>query len=186
MLLIQCPHPLAFCLLICSPLPSISVCPAQSQVEDHVSQLDSGVSVKLGLHSSCEAAGQICHSCSIPLSSDWSQWLQSGLDKQSYAYKISKIRHYKERNPLLARKCVIVIASVGLCVSGWATVNSEMELKTNISRLLLWITAGSDQHSTFTFMTLIIWTQNKYTADICRVVSGYLQASTVVSWECKC
>lgn len=92
MLLIQCPHPLAFCLLICSPLPSISVCPAQSQVEDHVSQLDSGVSVRLGLHSSCEAAGQICHSCSIPLSSDWSQWLQSGLDKQSYAHKISKIR----------------------------------------------------------------------------------------------
>lgn len=92
MLLIQCPHPLAFCLLICSPLPSISVCPAQSQVEDHVSQLDSGVSVRLGLHSSCEAAGQICRSCSIPLSSDWSQWLQSGLDKQSYAHKISKIR----------------------------------------------------------------------------------------------
>lgn len=182
MLLIQCPHPLAFCLLICSPLPSISVCPAQSQVEDHVSQLDSGVSVRLGLHSSCEAAGQICHSCSIPLSSDWSQWLQSGLDKQSYAHKISKIRTLQGKK---SSSCTQMYHSHRICgsVCEWM---SNRKLKKNISRLLLWITAGSDQHSTFTFMTLIIWTQNKYTADICRVVSGYLQASTVVSWECKC
>lgn len=37
--------------------------------------------------------------------------------------KFQKSGHYKERNPLLAHKCIIVIASVGLCVSGWATVN---------------------------------------------------------------
>lgn len=74
-----------------TPPLHISACPAQSQVEDHISQLDSGASVRLGLHGSCEAGGQICPIAATCL------WVQIGamtlklVDKQPYAHEISQL-----------------------------------------------------------------------------------------------